>query len=155
MQNDDLVHFAAKTVTVAERLMAQGLSPEWAHARRVLPVAVEVLGGGRRTSFRRSTRLARGTRGCALAPHEVFATHSHQLWPASSPVRFWTKLNGPRNPLPRLLPFHGSQFAQPDIAETHGAAVAAEGERTFADSVLVFRHDTVTGFTVDFLVQVD
>src|ERR1039457_5864891 len=94
-----------------------------------------------RRAARRSTKLTRGTRGGALAPHEVPAAHSHQLWRASSPVRFWTKLIGPRNSLPRLLKFHGSQLAQPDIAETHGAAVTAEGQGAFADLVLVFRQD--------------
>jgi hypothetical protein len=42
-RNGDLVYFTDATLTVAQGLMARRLSPERAHVREVLRVAVDVL----------------------------------------------------------------------------------------------------------------
>src|SRR5258707_9841829 len=43
--------------------------------------------------------------------------------------------------------------AEPEVAETHGAAVASEGEGTFTHLLFVFRDNTMAGFTVNLFVE--
>src|SRR5262249_44543537 len=45
------------------------------------------------------------------------------------------------------------QFPQPNVAEPHRAAVAAEGQRAFAGLMVIPRHNPMAGLPVDFLVQ--
>ena len=42
-----------------------------------------------------------------------------------------------------------SKLAQPEIAETDGAAMSTKPERPSADLLFVFRQDAVAGFAMD------